>query len=978
MRPHSTLSESDQPSSRHHMLRHSCAGPTRRADEGVDLHWLDGSAPSSTPAGTAFGLPWSQGEIDRTTALAATTSSGGIPLQSWPLAYWPDGSLKWTGHALAADSGLTDSVHVAPGTPTEPADPVSVKQTGSTITVTAGSFTATFNKHGSTLIQTLALSSSQKAHSGTLVAHVQSAPDEPELAGSKPSVQALTGNIEAVTVEQDGPVRAVIKITGKYSGGGHKAFLPFISRFYVTAGSTAVRLVHFFIYDGDQNADFIKGIGLQFAVPLSDPLYSRHVLFSTATGGLFAEPVRVLSGLRVDATAAVLAPQFNGQPVPDSSTWPATVQNEVGMLPVWADFSLDQLSSEHFEISKRQPRYPRTNAGRKVTFLSSPTGNSAAASGTRASGVGFLGGASAGGVLFAFKDFWQGAPRSIDVRSAGGDSQNNGGTGNTDDATVTLWAYSPKAPAMDMRSYDTVAHGLDLTYEDVGDPDPNPTGVGRSYEVTLQILPAVPSRDSVATLGKDNVATTQLVASPEFYASMHLFGGRWNVPDTSNATLAAVEARKSALLDFYVQEVEQRQWYGFWNYGDVMHTYDQTRHVWRYDVGGYAWDNAELGTDLWLWMSFLRTGRADVFKLAHAMTRHLSEVDFHHIGPFAGLGSRHHVTQWGDGAKETRMSASTLKRPFYYLTTDELIGDLMDFSLQADQTVVTWEPLRKVDTGFPFTTPGRLRIGPDWTALCGNWFVKWERTNDAKWLDRMKTGMASALNDIAGFQYGLFQGYTAAVGWDPATAHLTPLGGSLTATYHLSMVFGGGEMLIELMDLIGDQVPKFDAVWVDFCRYYNASAADKIAKYGQNFNSGGFTQWYMKLQAYAGERLNDTSLQQAAWTILVNNKVGVWAPVQSIGGSDVVNPIQEIPNLATNDSAGLSLAEYAVVAIAPTLAPASFTSASAESADEKVKEKSNWDTSTLGGISTDGDGKTKMTKGKRGIRAILKKAVCLQ
>lgn len=25
-----------------------------------------------------------------------------------------------------------------------------------------------------------------------------------------------------------------------------------------------------------------------------------------------------------------------------------------------------------------------------------------------------------------------------------------------------------------------------------------------------------------------------------------------------------------------------------------MHTYDQTRHTWRYDVGGFAWDNGEL------------------------------------------------------------------------------------------------------------------------------------------------------------------------------------------------------------------------------------------------------------------------------------------------------------------------------------------------------------------------------------------------
>jgi hypothetical protein len=32
----------------------------------------------------------------------------------------------------------------------------------------------------------------------------------------------------------------------------------------------------------------------------------------------------------------------------------------------------------------------------------------------------------------------------------------------------------------------------------------------------------------------------------------------------------------------------------FLDYGDFMHTYDPDRHTWRYDVGGYAWDNSEL------------------------------------------------------------------------------------------------------------------------------------------------------------------------------------------------------------------------------------------------------------------------------------------------------------------------------------------------------------------------------------------------
>ena len=36
------------------------------------------------------------------------------------------------------------------------------------------------------------------------------------------------------------------------------------------------------------------------------------------------------------------------------------------------------------------------------------------------------------------------------------------------------------------------------------------------------------------------------------------------------------------------------------------------------------------------------------------------------------------------------------------------------------------------------------------------------------------------------------------------------------------MVFGGGEFLMEAMEVITDE-PDFDAAWVDFCQYYNAS-----------------------------------------------------------------------------------------------------------------------------------------------------------
>src|SRR5689334_15804751 len=65
-------------------------------DPGVDLHWLDG--PPGALGDAAWGVPWPRGQLRRGTQLALTTSDGqAVPVQSWPLATWPDGSLKWTG-----------------------------------------------------------------------------------------------------------------------------------------------------------------------------------------------------------------------------------------------------------------------------------------------------------------------------------------------------------------------------------------------------------------------------------------------------------------------------------------------------------------------------------------------------------------------------------------------------------------------------------------------------------------------------------------------------------------------------------------------------------------------------------------------------------------------------------------------------------------------------------------------------------------
>jgi hypothetical protein len=160
--------------------------------------------------------------------------------------------------------------------------------------------------------------------------------------------------------------------------------------------------------------------GLTFDAPLSDAPYDRHVRFPTTSGGLFAEPVMVLSGLRRDATAAVLTPQFEGTPVPAVSTWPATVSAGYEDLALWSDWRLDQLSADRFSVKKR------TDKGSKVVWLN-------AGHGERASGVGYVGGATKGGVGWGLREAWQRASTGHDITGA-----------STDTATVSVWAYSPR------------------------------------------------------------------------------------------------------------------------------------------------------------------------------------------------------------------------------------------------------------------------------------------------------------------------------------------------------------------------------------------------------------------------------------------------------------------------------------------------------------------------------------------------------
>lgn len=818
----------------------------------VSLRWLGDHSPAA-PTAVSWGVPWAKGEIQRTDTFVLRGAAGAaIPVQTWPLAFWPDGSVKWSGHAATAPASAQGPFVLTRETALAPAKQLRVTETPAAIEVDTGFVLARIPKTGPDLIGSLTIAGRTVGEKGRLIAlredrsHYE---DEGVVREEK-----FVSEVKQVIVEQSGPVRAVIKIEGmhKAARSDGREWLPFTVRLYFFATTGEIRLVHSFVFDGDGNKDFLKGIGLSFSVPFNEELQNRHLRLVGEGDGVWAQPVLMIPGYRPQTGRTITdlyAAHLAGQRIPNLAQLDEPTRAALQTVPRWGDAKLAQLGPTSFSVFKR------TSA--ESSWLHYTDGQ-------RARGFAVMADV-AGGLAVGVKNFWQKYPSSIELTN-----------GTRDAGEIKIWLWSPEGGPMDLRHYDTLPHGLRVNYEDWKPGWSTPLGIANTADITLWALNAIPPNGQLVEMAKASSETPTLVCTPDYYHAQHVFG-RWSLPDRSSPTLSWVEDQVGGLVDFYHQQVDERSWYGFWNYGDIMHNYDFGRHDWRYDVGGWAWVNTELMPDMLLWYTFLRTGRADIFRMAEAMTRHTSEVDVHHIGPFAPLGSRHNVQHWGDGAKQPRISHVGLKQFYYFLTTDERVGDLMREQLTADRT---YQLLQKYNgshytpTGDgkyalenagslpaprpeelpppPDTDAGNVRVGLEWMCYAMNWMMEWQRTGDVKWRDRV-------LNDMKSM-----------------SAHLDQ-SGRLPGRY-FDMIFGGPENLYEMEPMF--DVPEFWRAWAN-------TSEDVGRRVAGNEMTGP------RMLAYAAYRKKDAELGRLAWEKLIGTTLPPTTRPKPVSGPNVIKPVTD-------------------------------------------------------------------------------------
>jgi len=243
-------------------------GSPTPAPEKVSLRLLDGAA-LSLDAGVSFGVPWPEGSVKRDATFNLTSESRPLPLQTWPLAYWPDGSLKWSGFATVVPAGLSASLSLSPG-PSQVAGALQVTRNANSMIIDTGALKCVISTAaGPNLFESISVDGRAVVGAGRLVCILQNGPEtDPE---DSPAREQFLSVIKKVTAEQTGPVRAVVKFEGFHKGTkSGREWLPFIVRFYFYTGQKDVRVVHTITFDGNQEKDFVRGLGIRIQVPLRE------------------------------------------------------------------------------------------------------------------------------------------------------------------------------------------------------------------------------------------------------------------------------------------------------------------------------------------------------------------------------------------------------------------------------------------------------------------------------------------------------------------------------------------------------------------------------------------------------------------------------------------------------------------------------------------------------------------------------------
>ncbi|MBI5832336.1 MAG: hypothetical protein HZB16_08535 [Armatimonadetes bacterium] len=250
------------------------------ADLPLTLDWA--GPPPARALPVTGGLPLARGVLRDERELHLLAGGAELPLQTRTLAVWPDGSLKWVlldFQTTAASLTLRWGV----GPRALPAGIVARAEAGG-VSLDTGALRLSVRGDGCGFVDELAAGGQPALSAGTrrlnvldflhTAAPADYTPQDRWLKQAQSDPSRIV--VQSVSLEQAGPLHAVVLVTGVYryalvgstiTGTEVRGDCPFRLRLHAYAGSSLLRVEHFFSYEGDGDHDFGHALSLRLPAP---------------------------------------------------------------------------------------------------------------------------------------------------------------------------------------------------------------------------------------------------------------------------------------------------------------------------------------------------------------------------------------------------------------------------------------------------------------------------------------------------------------------------------------------------------------------------------------------------------------------------------------------------------------------------------------------------------------------------------------
>ena len=241
-----------------------------QGDTTATINWLGGQPPLA-PVGVSWGVPWPRGVDAERTALMV--QHGGrqpradAELAAGLLAGW---FAQMVGPRHRRRSNWRGRLPWRSVHRRAPAIAYEVQgQRQSSLRFRLARCVCRIARSGANLIESLAVDGREVGRDGRLIAHA-GRPLGIRVQANVLRQEEFISRDHKVTVEQTGPVRAVVKIEGMHAGAIRAQLAAvFRAALFHRGPDNSIRIVHSFVFDGDAQTDFIRGLGIGFhrAVP---------------------------------------------------------------------------------------------------------------------------------------------------------------------------------------------------------------------------------------------------------------------------------------------------------------------------------------------------------------------------------------------------------------------------------------------------------------------------------------------------------------------------------------------------------------------------------------------------------------------------------------------------------------------------------------------------------------------------------------